>query len=382
MTHFKESGLVDRPRQDELLKVAEQAAAWLIELEEGGARERAACAAWLEESPLHVEMFLRASSVDRMMELMAPEDVKALAQRQLGDESAVIALPLSRESLVRLEDSGPSSVAQRKGALIRGLSQSWLRFGGLAAGVLVLIAGVLWYELFGPGAWESYETQVGEQRIVSLADGSVIYVNTDSRIDVRYSDTARDVRLRDGEALFAVEHDARRPFKVHIGNTIVRAVGTQFNVYRRAAGTKVAVVEGVVQVSQSGGESASTATAPAAQGATVRSSRSAERLAAGQGLSLGDDGALKKPVTVNVAQVTAWRQRRLVFEWQTLEEIATEFNHYNRAPRIRVEGDEVRTRRYTAVFDVDNPQALLRFLSKDDHLEFAAEGDDFVIRAR
>jgi hypothetical protein len=47
-----------------------------------------------------------------------------------------------------------------------------------------------------------------------------------------------------------------------------------------------------------------------------------------------------------------------------------------------VEGDKVGQRRYTAVFDADNPQTLLRFLSKDENLKFAAEGDDFVIRAR
>lgn len=381
MTRAKDSGLMDQPRHDELMKVAEQAAAWLIELEEGGPRERAACAAWLEESPLHLEMFLRASAVDRMTELMAPESVEALAQRHLADEGAVIALPLCRDSLIRVEDSVPASVPERRRILNPGVSRSWLRLAGIAAAVLLLLAGGAWYELFGPGAWESYETQVGEQRTVSLADGSVIYMNTVSRVDVRYSETARDVRLRDGEALFTVEHDTRRPFLVHVGNMVVQAVGTQFNVYRRETGTKVAVVEGVVQVSQRDAEPAASATATGARSVTTRP-RAAERLTAGQGMILGEDEALENPVPVNVAQVTAWRQRRLVFEWQTLEEITAEFNRYNRAPRIRVEGDEVRGRRYTAVFDVDNPQALLRFLSADDNLKFAAEGDDFVIRAR
>jgi transmembrane sensor len=85
---------------------------------------------------------------------------------------------------------------------------------------------------------------------------------------------------------------------------------------------------------------------------------------------------------VNIAQITAWRQRRLVFEWETLAAIAAEFNRYNRTPRIRVEGDAVGARRYTAVFDADHPQTLLKFLSRDPDLTFATEGDDFVIRGR
>lgn len=377
MTGFKRTGLTDRSRQDELLKVAEQAAAWLIELEEGGAAERAACAAWLEESPLHVEMFLRATSVDRMTELMAPEDVRALAQKKWDTHGTVVGFP------------GPNAIADRSSgthlsdaaAPSRGSRSGWARFAAIAAGLAVLVAGGMWYEWSGPGSWDTYETKIGEQRVVSLADGSMIYVNTDSQINVRYTDKARDVQLRDGEALFKVEHDARRPFQVQVGNTIVQAVGTEFNIYRRSGGTRVAVVEGVVQVSQASG-SATAAGDPVAHDASGRSGRITERLVAGQGLNLAQDGALEKTTAVSVSQVTAWRQRRLVFEWRTLDEIAAEFNRYNRAPQIRVEGNTVGQRRYTAVFDADNPQTLLRFLSKDENLKFAAEGDDFVIRAR
>ena len=53
-------------------------------------------------------------------------------------------------------------------------------------------------------------------------------------------------------ALFVVEHDTARPFIVSAGTAKIRAVGTQFNVYRRSTGTDVAVVEGVVQVTADG----------------------------------------------------------------------------------------------------------------------------------
>ena len=360
--------LAEKLHREELLRVAEQAAAWVIELEDAGPRERAACAAWLEESPLHVEMFLRAGAVDRLAELMAPEDVKALASKNWndGEHSTVIPLPGVERAL-------PNPVAPDQPR-----TRSRQRFAAIAASVLALVAGATWYQAHGPGSWDTYNTPVGEQRVISLEDGSTIYVNTDSRIDVRYTNTARELRLRDGEALFKVARDPQRPFQVIVGNTIVQAVGTQFNVYSRAHQTKVAVIEGTVQVFKRG-EQSPASTAGSAHGTAVGN---AEQLTAGQSIRLRADGAIDSPTPVNIAQVTAWRERRLVFEWQTLGEIAAEFNRYNRTPQIRVEGDEVRSRRYTAVFDADNPQTLLKFLARDGQLEFVADGDGFVIRAR
>ena len=82
---------------------------------------------------------------------------------------------------------------------------------------------------------------------------------------------------------------------------------------------------------------------------------------------------------INVAQVTAWRQRRLVFEWERLETIVAEFNRYNRL-QLRVEDAAARARRYTAVFNANEPQALLRFLAKEHDLEFDRQGDLLIIR--
>src|SRR5262249_31967908 len=96
---------------------------------------------------------------------------------------------------------------------------------------------------------QTYRTGVGEQRRVELADGSVVHLNSKSRVRVIYSDRARDFRLLEGEALFKVGHDAARPFRVRAGDNLIRALGTQFNVLRRPSGTTVQVIEGAVQVS-------------------------------------------------------------------------------------------------------------------------------------
>jgi transmembrane sensor len=360
--------LRERRRQEELLKVAEQAAEWLIALDEGGVQERAACAAWLEESPLHVEMFLRASAVNQMGDLLDPADRKKMV------ESAAVNGE-SHSNVIVLDAPKPDI---RKISQVRHETRGRLRRIASVAAAAAAVSIGIWSFVAGPYSWERYATTVGEQRTVELADGSVVYVNTDTRMNVRYTDRAREIRLRSGEALFKVERDSQRPFRVHVGDTVVQAVGTQFNVYRRSGEIKVAVIEGVVQVSKEG-NSLLPAVTPHGD---MESIGTPKRLSAGQALKVAANGKLARAVRVNVGQVTAWRQGRLVFEWETLGTIADEFNRYNRSPQLRVEGEGVRGRRYTAVFDADNPQTLLRFLAQDSELKFAAEGDDFVIRGR
>ena len=61
---------------------------------------------------------------------------------------------------------------------------------------------------------------------------------------------------------------------------------------------------------------------------------------------------MEKREPTDITQTVAWRERRLVFTKEALADIAEEFNRYNRAPQIRVEGDIARNTRYTGVFDV------------------------------
>ena len=89
---------------------------------------------------------------------------------------------------------------------------------------------------------------MGEQRSIQFEDGSTVDLNSRSKIRVKYSKQERDVELIEGQALFHVAHDTSRPFIVAVGATRVRAVGTQFDVYKKSNGTVVTVVEGRVAV--------------------------------------------------------------------------------------------------------------------------------------
>lgn len=344
----------DNPRRrEELKKVTEQAAEWYTLFEEnpGTAEERAAFAQWIAESPLHVKAFLNVTAADRMVETVDIDWRPDSIATTLG------ALPTSL--YVMPGTARHENATEPTRGNVRNRRRLTMGFG-MAAAVTLAIGG--WWLISTAGGKQTYITGIGEQRSVELMDGSVAHLNAKSRLEVRFSATARELRLLDGEALFKVQHQPARPFVVYVNDTAVQAIGTQFDVDRRRETTTVTVLEGVVQISSD--------TAPAS------------RLAAGEAANVSTKGAVERAAAVNMAQVTAWRERRLVFEEDTLADIATEFNRYNRSPQLRIEDDAVRQRRYAAVFDADDPESLLQFLRKDPDLAFDARKGEIVIRAR
>jgi transmembrane sensor len=233
-----------------------------------------------------------------------------------------------------------------------------------------------------------YSTSVGEQRAIELPDGSAIAINAQSRVRVAFSEHARDVYLDAGQAMFTVAKDRNRPFRVHVlpsvqgagpgkdtgKDTIIQALGTKFDVRRRTDRINVAVIEGVVQVRSDPRQRA--------RDAALAEIGELAKVAAGQTVSIESTGLITPPEPVNLSDVSAWQQRRLVFADNTLEEIAEEFLRYNRTPRIRIESDELRAQRFSGVFDADYPEALLMYLASDSSILLDRNGDDVVIRLR
>ncbi|MDR6626165.1 transmembrane sensor [Caulobacter segnis] len=179
---------------------------------------------------------------------------------------------------------------------------------GLAACVLAAI-GVITIK-GGP----VYVTEEGQHRAMTLADGSRLTLNTDSRAKVIYSATERRIRLDRGEAAFDVAHDPAHPFVVVAGTTEVRALGTAFVVRRQGDRVSVTLVRGKVEVSGAGADS-----------------RGAKRVLAiltpGQRLRVAPQ-AQPQLDTPPIEMVTAWEQGEVIFEGATLAEAANEMNRY------------------------------------------------------
>ena len=111
--------------------------------------------------------------------------------------------------------------------------------------LVLVIAGAIWWQA---EHFPIYATEIGERRSITLADGSTVDLNARSRVRIEFSKKERRVDLLDGQALFQVTKDKNRPFIVSSGDATVRAVGTQFDVYRRTNSTTVTVLEGRVAV--------------------------------------------------------------------------------------------------------------------------------------
>ncbi len=122
------------------------------------------------------------------------------------------------------------------------------------AAVLLLVALPFGANLksFWPVAPETtaYETAVGEQQVVDLADGSKITLNTGTRVRVDYGKHSRQIVLEYGEAYFDVVKEAKRPLSVSAGGHVVTVLGTSFNVFRTGKQVEVVVLDGAVGVSE------------------------------------------------------------------------------------------------------------------------------------
>jgi len=192
---------------------------------------------------------------------------------------------------------------------------------------------------------------------------------------VAFSAEGRDIYLLEGQAIFKVERDAARPFRVHVDSDVVQAIGTQFDVHRLKDRTSVAVIEGVVQI------------IPGAAGKitldTLARLPAETRVPAGERISIAADGKLTPHTQISALEAGAWQQRRLIFRQQTLAEIAAEFNRYNRNPQIRIEGDALRNQRLSAVFDADDPETLFTYLAATDpRFILDRNGVEMIIRMR
>jgi transmembrane sensor len=335
-------------RRQQIDLAAEQAAQWVVQFQEDHSEaSKLEFWEWARQSPLHIKEFLAASEeLERLGMLVQLPAGKKLDVARLLD--------LNATNVVSMDDSAP--VPARRGARLN----VWTG-GAIACGMAVL-ALVLSMAVGDPWS-KTYTTSVGDQRTVKLPDGSVIHLNADSELAVRYSDAHRKIRLARGEALFTVAHDASRPFDVDAGSGVIRALGTQFNVYRRDHGATVSVVEGTVQISSV------LATTPVIANA-------------GDQVEVPEsEPIIRQTIPVEVEQALAWRERRLKFRDRSLQDVAKEFNRYN-TRQIIVPDVRAQQKLLNGVFDADQPEALVKFLKLDPMLSVEKSDDGFVVRSR
>lgn len=180
-----------------------------------------------------------------------------------------------------------------------------------AACSVAMLVGIALYVLRGI----SYSTDIGEQRVVTLADGSRLSLNSGTQADIEFDQRRRVVRLVRGEAYFEVARNVDRPFVVDAGHRTITAVGTAFVVRRDEDSVTVTLTEGKVIVT-SGDES--TRAAPAA----------AVQLQPGERIKVR--GAQQKIDTLPPQAIAAWRRGEVELDYTPLREAIDEMNRYDR----------------------------------------------------
>src|SRR5262249_42328547 len=209
------------------------------------------------------------------------------------------------------------------------------------------------------GLPRTYSTIRGQQSMQQLPDGSVLRLNTDSQVTVRYSRRERTVELERGQALFQVAPNPQRPFRVAAGNVRVQDLGTQFDVYRKPDVVTVTVVEGTVAVYVH----------LPVQAPTEGLAPSALTLDAGYAVDVGRK--VGAPRAIDARTAVAWLQRQIAFENTPLGEVAIEFNRYSAVP-IEIETPTLWTLPVSGVFSVDDTETFLDFLRSLEGVSLAS----------
>jgi transmembrane sensor len=332
--------------------IAEQAGEWLVANDEGqmSAHDAAALSAWLRTSPVHVEEFLGVSVIGR--------DLRAVASDPEFSLAAVLAGARAEDGK-EVQFLRPRMIPTARGVSTR----RWLPVAAAMAAMAALVFGLfsIWNAgLLGPlsapaDTTATFQTHHGEQRIVRLPDNSVLHLNTDSAVTVRYAKGERLVTLSSGEAEFEVTHDPARAFRVFAGSAEVVDIGTKFNVRLDNDATVVTVIEGTVEVDQSA------VSAGLGAGSSRDQALRFVQLGADQQLRVirGEWPAVS--ASVDTQRATSWLRRQIAFEQEPLERVAAEFNRYS-DKSIEIVTPALRDLQISGVFATDDTEAFVAFL--------------------
>jgi len=330
--------------------IAQEAAEWFVANRAGlAAGERDSFAAWLRASPLHVEEYLGLAAVARDLREACADSahsIESLIERA-RTERVTRAQPLWSRLAAAVSAAPPlrwQTAAVRLGA-----------FAVVALGLFLLWDLMPIARVSAPPELTAlhFKTGHGEQATHRLADNSVLHLNTDSAVTVRYSRTQRLVVLTSGEADFEVAHEGEREFRVLAGSAEVVDLGTKFDVRMEPDSTVITVVEGRVAVAP--------APIPAEPDTSQPQSRRVVQLDADQQIRVTAGRWPAAPTAVDSQNTTAWLHRQIKFDHEPLERVASEFDRYSPKP-IEITTPALRSLEISGVFATDDTDAFIAFL--------------------
>ncbi len=342
--------------------IEEEAGAWLIKLDGDSApsaEELASLREWLERSPVHREELGNLADFWGKINVLTE-----------------LAVPLGK----------PEGRANHD--IVESLRHAIPQYGraGFVTAVIVIGIGVAATFWLRPDPFLSsnglYATAIGQQQSTTLADGSVVLLNTNSQIKVDYNNEYRNIRLLQGEAHFTVAMNAARPFRVYAGNGRVQAVGTAFSVYLKDNTIDVTVTEGKVELAsvsrpgtnrlpqqgtppgtdQSSGSNAIIDSSIVETLGTIKAGESATLQSFLDADIVSTINAIETIEAQEMAKRLSWREGILTFAGDPLEVVVDEISRYTTVS-IEITDPVVRATRIGGRFPIGETDAMF------DHLE-------------
>lgn len=324
--------------------IDETAADWIARLDRGplSAEESQALEAWLHGDPRRRGAMLRADAYAMLSE----------SARALGPQFDPQAFA---------EEPAPADPEPRRGLSRRSMLAMVGTGGVLAASVLALGIAL-------PAA--AITTGLGEVRLVTLEDGSTVMLNTQTSVKVHYSASERVVELLHGEAFFTILADAHRPFFVELPDKRLRATRGTFRV-RKLDGKPVDILADQGKLAL----------------ASVAGTPARLELPAGSRLAFQPDALIERlpaPTLIApdlVSRELAWRDGKIAFEGEPLDQAAAEFARYSRT-RIEISDPALAREPVAGLFSASDPLGFSRAVAGLFDARVEQRGDTLVLSRR
>ncbi|AXT37545.1 DUF4974 domain-containing protein [Alteromonas sp. BL110] len=324
--------------------IQEQACLWVSRLDRGlKSDEKVELDTWLAESNAHRQALLEAASLWDDMSV-------------LNELSGLFPQPTAKHTTKRR--------ALPKNA-VWGIAATFLVMA-IAVGVVVQRTWLNSAPEFAAVS-QKFQTGVGEQKNVTLSDGSQLHLNTNSLVTVDFTSSARNIVLLKGEAHFEVAHDKTRPFSVTAGNNTVTAVGTAFNMqYVDDNAFELVVTDGKVLVKDRFKASSSN---ESLFGKRPVTEEGLLMFAGEKATVLGKVEARESMSQDEIDDDLAWQQGMIVFKGEPLESVLLEIGRYTPV-RFHISDDSLRKRRVAGYFKVGDIDGLLSALESSFNITY------------
>lgn len=336
-------------------KALEDACDWIAKIDRGlSESEKKSFQAWLHEQPDNLDYALKAAKMwDKL------------------------------DDLERLADIFPKSQNQRRKAPIL--------WGAIAASTLLMLTLALYnfnsHFLFQNGQMHTdvsvskYHTNVGQIDTITLPDNSVLTMNTDTIVNMKYTEHFRVLELIKGEMNIQVAHDTTRPLSVLANGKVIQAVGTAFNVEVTKDATELIVTDGKVLVEDKSTNQfkSDIANKKINLPVTFLAIHKGEKIDFYKNKKLKASDAIIKLSSQDIISSLSWQEKKLIFRGEKLSHVINEINRYTNTKLSLDDNKKLKNINVIGVFKTNEIVDLLEQFEKNFNIQHTKKNKDKII---